>query len=37
LLHSAKSQTSLCLKNLLSLPHLPSRKTWWKEPLIDYN
>jgi len=27
LLHSAKSQTPLCLKNLLFLSHLPTRKT----------
>ncbi len=26
LLHSARSQTPLCLKNLLFLPHLPIRK-----------
>jgi hypothetical protein len=37
LLHFTKIRTPLCLKNLLSLPHLPIRKTHGKEPLIDYN
>ncbi len=37
LLHSTGSQTPHYLKNLLSLPHLPARKTWWKEPLVDYS
>jgi len=37
LLHFARSQTPLCLKNLLFLPHLPIRKTHEKEPLVDYN
>jgi hypothetical protein len=37
LLHSTKSQTPLCLKNLLFLPHIPAKKTHGKKPLIDYN
>ncbi len=37
LLHSTKSQIPLCIKNLLFLPHLPTKKTCMKEPLIDYN
>ncbi len=37
LLHSIRSQTPFCLKNLLSLPHLLARKTCGKEPLIDYS
>jgi hypothetical protein len=37
LLHSTRSQTPLYLKNLLFSPHLPTRKTHEKEPLIDYN
>jgi hypothetical protein len=36
LLHFVKSQTPFCLKNLLSLPHLPAKKTCEKEPLVDY-
>jgi len=36
LLHFARSRIPFFLKNLLSLPHLPARKTCEKEPLIDY-
>jgi hypothetical protein len=37
LLHSKKAWTPLCLHNLLSLSHLPIRKTSDKEPLVDYS
>ncbi len=37
LLHSKKGQAPLCLHNLLSLSHLPTRKTSNKELLVDYN
>jgi hypothetical protein len=36
LMHSRGIQTPFCLKNLLSLPHLPTKKTRGKEPLMDY-
>ncbi len=37
LLHSTRSRTPFCLKNLLSLPKLHVRKTHRKRPLVDYN
>jgi len=36
LMHSRGIQTPFCLKNLLSFPHLPTKKTHNKEPLMDY-
>ncbi len=37
LLHSKKTWAPLCLHNLLSLSHLPIRKTSDKKPLVDYS
>jgi len=36
LMHYRGIRTPFCLKNLLSLPHLPTKKTRGKEPLMDY-